>query len=141
MTRGRQLHDALTGQHLTFLKSGHDTDGELLQVEVRLEPGGRVPRHVHIRQDEQVTVLDGTLIAGVGRGEYALRAGDTLDVPRRAVHVVRNGGDVEARFLLDVRPARRMQGAMQAVFAVTGLLGPAVRLARRARRIRSQRQA
>lgn len=135
MTR-RQLHDALTGQHLTFLKTRRDTGGELLQVEVRLEAGGRVPRHVHIRQDERVTVVEGTLVAGVGRGEHTLRVGDTLDVPRRAVHIVRNGGDGEARFLLDVRPARRMQGAMQAVFAVTGALVPVVRLARRARRAR-----
>jgi len=135
-TRSRHLHDALTGQHLTFLQTRRDTDGALLQVEVRLEAGGLVPRHVHVRQDERVTVLDGTLVAGVGRNEHTLHAGDTLDVPRRAVHVVRNGGDVEARFLLDVRPARRMQGAMQAVFAVTGAMAPVVRLARRVRRRR-----
>ena len=134
MTRDRQLHDALTGQHLVFLKTRRDTDGAALQVEVRLDAGGRVPRHVHVRQDERITVLDGTLVATIGWAEHTLHPGATLDVPRRAVHVVRNGGDAEARFLLDVSPARRMQGAMQAVFTVTGALAPAVRLARRIHR-------
>jgi hypothetical protein len=35
------LHDPFTGQHLQFRKTGHQTDGQLLEAEVLLEPGGR----------------------------------------------------------------------------------------------------
>jgi hypothetical protein len=60
VTANAQLHDALTGQHLTFLQSGQG----------------------------------------------------------------------EARFVLEVRPARRMEMAMRALFRVPGLLRPFARLRR-----------
>jgi quercetin dioxygenase-like cupin family protein len=133
-TRG-DLHDDFTGQHLRFVRTGRDTGGALLQVEVSLEPGGWVPRHVHARQDERVTVLDGAIHIQVGRAQHLLRPGDVRDVPRRKLHVVRNADAGESRFLLEVRPARRMQGAMRGLFTVSVLLRPLARL-RRSRALR-----
>lgn len=120
---GEHLHDVRTGQHLTFLETGRDTGGGLLRVRVRLEPGGRVPRHIHARQDERVEVLAGSVAVTFGGKTRTLQAGESLDVPRRKIHVVRNSGDDEARFLLEVRPARRMEMAMRTLFAITGRLG------------------
>jgi quercetin dioxygenase-like cupin family protein len=108
---------------LTFLETGRDTDGTLLRVHVRLEPGGRVPRHVHARQDERVEVLAGSVAVNFGSRTRTLHAGESIDVPRRKIHVVRNVGDDEARFLLEVRPARRMELAMRTLFAITRRLG------------------
>ena len=113
MTAGPHLHDALTGQHLTFLQTAAETGGELLQLEVRLDPGGWVPRHAHVRQDERVEVLEGTLTVGVGRKKSTLTVGESAQVPRRRIHVVRNAGDGPARFLLEVRP-RAPHGASHA---------------------------
>ena len=121
MTEPHHLHDPLTGQHLRFLKTRRDTGGEMLQVEVLLEAGGRVPRHVHARQDERVEVLAGTLTITVAGHVRTLNVGDTADVPRRKVHVVRNANAGETLFLLEVRPARRMQGAMRLLFAASNL--------------------
>lgn len=56
-----------------------------------------------------------------------LRAGDSLDLPRRTMHVVRNAGDHEARFPLEVRPAPRMELAMRTLFAITGWFGSLAR--------------
>ena len=131
MTRPDHLHDAITGQHLTFLQSARQTDGELLQLEVRLDAGGWVPRHAHARQDELVKVLDGRLCVRVGRSERILEVGDSIQVPRRKLHILRNTGDGEARFLLDVRPARRMEGAMRILFCAMRPLSPLARLRRR----------
>jgi quercetin dioxygenase-like cupin family protein len=124
VTAGSELHDSLTGQHLRFLKTAHDTGGELLQVEVRLDPGGWVPRHAHARQDERVEVLAGSVTVGVSGRQKTLGVGETADVPRRKVHVVRNAGNGEARFLLEVRPARRMEQAMRGLFRVMRLMRP-----------------
>lgn len=132
MTQAGHLHDPLTGQHLTFLKSGAETAGELLQMEVRLDHGGWVPLHVHARQDETVEVLAGNLTVRVGGTERTLEVGDTVSVPRRKLHVVRNSGDGEARFLLEVRPARRMETFMRGLFSVMKIFGPLAKL--RARR-------
>ncbi len=128
MTQAEHLHDALTGQHLTFLQSARDTAGELLQLEVRLDPGGWIPRHAHARQDEHVTVLVGTLTVRVGRIERTLEVGDSVHVTRRKLHLVRNAGKGEARFILDVRPARRMEAAMRILFGAMKLLSPLARL-------------
>jgi len=124
------LHDPATGQHLTFLQTAADTGGELLRVHVRLDPGGRVPRHAHVRQDERVEVLAGTVSLAVGRHARSLMPGDTADVPRRRVHVLRNTGDGEARFVLEVRPARRMEGTMRAIFRLSRLARPLTRTKR-----------
>ena len=133
MTTGADLDDVFTGQHLRFLKTADDTGGQLLQVEVRLDPGGWVPRHAHARQDERVEVLEGSVTVGVSGKQRTLGVGETADVPRRRVHVVRNAGESEARFLLEVRPARRMEAAMRGLFSVMSLLRPLARF-RRARR-------
>lgn len=134
MTQAEHLHNALTGEHLTFLKTSAETAGELLQVEVRLDAGGLVPLHVHARQDESVRVLAGVLKVRVGGTERTLQVGDTVAVPRRKLHVVRNAGDTEARFLLEVRPARRMEAFMRGLFGMMRIFAPLAKL--RARRNR-----
>lgn len=122
MTRSREIHNPLTGEHLTFLKSGKETGGELLQAQVRLDPHGKVPIHAHARQDERVEVLDGTVAVRIGGQERTLATGDSAEVPRRKLHVIQNVGAGEARLLLEVRPARRMEGAMRGMFRVVSLL-------------------
>lgn len=121
MTRAREIHNALTGEHLTFLKTGSETGGELLQVEVRLDPRGKVPLHLHARQDERVEVLSGAVAIRVGGQERTLGVGDKTDVPRRRLHVISNVGQGESRLLVEVRPARRMEATMRGLFRVMGL--------------------
>ena len=125
------LHDPLTGQHLRFLKTGNQTGGQLLEVEVVLDPRGRVPRHLHLRQDERVEVVEGALSIQLGGEQRRLTSGESVEVPRRTLHRVRNAHEGRTRFLLQVRPARRMEAAMCAIFEVTGVLG---RLRRRSAR-------
>jgi mannose-6-phosphate isomerase-like protein (cupin superfamily) len=130
VTTGDHLHDVLTGQHVTILQTSRDTDGKLLQLEVRLDPGGWVPLHVHVRQDERVEVLEGSLTVRVAGKEQLLGVGDSADVPRRRMHTVRNAGDRDVRFLMEARPARHLEEAMRAMFGVLGLLRPLARLRR-----------
>ena len=113
------LHDPFTGQHLQF----HKTGGQLLEAEVLLDPSGHVPCHLHLRQDERVEVLEGSLSIQLGGQQHHLRKGEGVQVPRCTRHRVSNTHQGHTRFLLQVRPARRMQSAMRAVFAVAGVLG------------------
>lgn len=133
MTQSAHIHDPLTGQHVTFLKTGEQTNGELLQLEVRLDHRGWVPLHVHARQDEIVKVLDGKLTVRVGGSERTLEVGDSIAVPRRKLHVVRNASEGETRFLLEVLPARRMEAFMRGLFRTMQLFGPVARLRDRRR--------
>jgi hypothetical protein len=73
----------LTGQHLQFRKTGKQTGGRLLEAEVLLDPGGHVPRHLHLRQDERVEVLEGSLSIQLGGKHRGLTKGESVEVPRR----------------------------------------------------------
>jgi len=132
-TPDRNIQDPLTGQHLTFLETAADTEGTSLRAEVRLEPGGFVPRHLHVRQDERLEVLAGA-VRFRSRGEdRVLGPGDTSVITRRHIHRVANAGPGEARFVLEVHPARHIEQTMRSMFAIGRVLRPLARLRKRPR--------
>lgn len=117
------IRDPRTGQQLTFVATAKTTDGELLRAELRLAPGGRVPRHVHLRIDERLELISGEVVFRLGRDTHRLEPGHAVEVPRRSMHVLHNVGAREAVLVLEVRPARRTQGLMRAMFAASRALG------------------
>jgi quercetin dioxygenase-like cupin family protein len=80
---------------------------EVLEVEARLTPGKPPPAHYHPRHDEQFEVLEGTLQGRVGGEEKVLRQGDTLSIPRGAVHQMWNPGAEVTRVSWKSLPAGR----------------------------------
>ena len=124
---GRTIQNPLTGEHLTFLETAAETEGRSLRAEVRIEPGGFVPRHLHLRQDEHLEVLAGS-VRFRSRGEdRVLAAGDTAVTTRRRFHRVANAGAGEAVFVLEVLPARHIEQTMRSMFAIGRLLRPLAR--------------
>ena len=126
----RTIHDPLTGQRLTFLETKTDTDGSSLRAEVRLAPGGFVPRHLHLRQDECLEVLAGSVRFRTQGEDRVLAPGDTAVITRRHLHRVANAGPGEARFVLEVHPARHIEQTMRSMFAIGRVLRPLARLRR-----------
>jgi len=124
----RTIHDPLTGQRLTFLETKTDTDGSSLRAEVRLEPGGFVPRHLHLRQDEHLEVMAGSVRFRTRGEDRVLAPGDTAAITRRHLHRVTNAGPGEARFVLEVQPARHIEQTMRSTFAIGRVLRPLARL-------------
>ena len=132
MTSGdRTIHDPFTGQHLTFTQTAADTRGTSLQAVVRLEPAGFVPRHLHLRQDERIEVLAGTIRLRAGGEPQVLNPGDTATIARRRMHTIANIDTNEARFVLEVQPARRIELTIRSSFAVGRALRPLAKLRRR----------
>src|SRR4051794_30591503 len=83
---------------------------EALDLLVEWTPGSTEPLpHLHPNQDEHFEVLEGELTAVVGDQTRALRAGDTLDVPRGAVHKMWNAGDTLTRATWRVTPALKTE--------------------------------
>jgi quercetin dioxygenase-like cupin family protein len=81
---------------------------EALEVEGTWGPhGSPPPKHFHPGQDERFEVLEGVLTVRVDGDERELRAGDTVEIPRRAVHQMWNAGDVPARATWVTSPAGR----------------------------------
>lgn len=119
-----------TSYHLTAHESvtvtSHTPD--LLEVESVWSGGGSAPPpHFHPAQDERFEVLAGELGALVDGREQRLRVGDTLEVPRGAVHRMWNASDSEARARWQTSPAGRTLDWWRAIDAL-GRDHPAGRL-------------
>ena len=123
----RTIDDPFTGQRLSFLEIAGETDGRSLRAEVRLEPGGFVPRHLHLRQDERIEIVAGSIRYRTRGVDRIMGPGESAAVPRRRFHRVVNAGPGEAIFVLDVRPARHIEQTMRSMFAVGRLLRPLAR--------------
>jgi quercetin dioxygenase-like cupin family protein len=126
----RIIEDPLSGQRLTFVETAADTSGRFVRAEVHLKPGGFVPRHFHLRQDEKVEVLSGSIRFRARGRDRVLNVGDTAAIKRRHMHRVSNAGPGEATFVLEVHPARHIEQTIRSTFAVGRLLSPLGRLRR-----------
>ena len=90
-----------------------------LEVEGRWGPDGSPPpKHFHPSQDERFEVLEGELHARVDGFAHILGPGDTLDIPRGAVHQMWNPGEAEARASWRTAPAMRTASWFRAIDAL-----------------------
>jgi quercetin dioxygenase-like cupin family protein len=129
----RTIEDPLTGQRLTFTETAADTGGRSVRAEVHLEPGGFVPRHLHLRQDEKLEVLSGSIRLRAQGHDRVLEAGDTAVITRRHPHRVANAGPGAAAFVLEVHPSRHIEQTIRSTFAFGRMFCPLARLRRQGR--------
>ena len=95
--------------------SSRDTDGDLAVFEqTGLTPNGGPPLHIHPFQDEWFYVVEGDYIFQVGENKYAMKAGDTIFLPRNIQHAFIQLSD-KGKMLVSYLPA----GKMEAFFEVT----------------------
>ena len=59
---GASIENPATGESMTFLLTGRDTNGELLRIDMRVRPGGFVSgEHIHPRQEERFQIDRGQI--------------------------------------------------------------------------------
>jgi quercetin dioxygenase-like cupin family protein len=116
---GDVITNPASGETLHFIDTAATTGGELLRWEHTLRPGARVPSdHVHPVQEERFEVLSGRVSVRVGRERRELATGQSIILPPGTTHGLRNIGDDEARVLVDVRPALRMEELFERICAL-----------------------
>jgi quercetin dioxygenase-like cupin family protein len=128
---------------LGFKVSGQDTHGALFMMEhVGLTKGGGPPRHLHYEQEEWFYVIEGEVVAEVGKGRFRLKTGDSIFAPRKVPHGFVYVGDKPGRMLIAFTPAGKMEayfrnghGFDSKSFSKYGmeLVGPALMLEEAAR--------
>jgi quercetin dioxygenase-like cupin family protein len=95
--------------------SGPDT----LEVVATYEPASKPPpKHFHPSQYERFEVLEGTLRVVLDDSDRVLEAGDTIEVPRGAVHQMWNPGSAPARVVWRTTPAGRTEEWFRALDAL-----------------------
>jgi quercetin dioxygenase-like cupin family protein len=110
----REIANPAVGVRGMILRTGGETNGELFEAEFIVEPGDWTgPDHIHLRQEERVEILSGTLRLRADGGEELLAPGSNRVLPPRTVHNFRNDGPADARFVLRLRPALRIDAYLR----------------------------
>lgn len=119
MTETKLIVNPLSGEEIVVLRSAADTGGQVLDWELRLAPGGRVPSsHAHPEQQETFTVLEGTMRFRVGWRRFIAVPGQRVLVPPGTVHHFANAGQATARVAVESRPALRMEELLETAAAL-----------------------
>lgn len=116
---GQTIENPVTGERVVFRKTAADTKGELVVIDVYVEPDGFVAgTHVHPSQEEHFEVLSGTVEMKLGRETVLARPGDRVLVSAGTPHMFRNAGDERAHFVCEVRPALGFESLLETMFAL-----------------------
>jgi quercetin dioxygenase-like cupin family protein len=110
---------------INFLLDGDDTDGTLVQFELVVPPGIKVPApHFHVEVDETLYILEGTLTQLIGTETRELQPGDHCFIKRGIIHGFNNLHDKTARALCTLSPASIGPAYFREIAAVINAGGP-----------------
>ena len=112
------LEEVHTGERLELVRRNGVAGEELVLNGVIPPHRAGTPVHAHLREEEEVTVLKGTLSTLLQGQRIEVGPGETLRVPRGAEHRWWNQGDEAVEFRATVRPAVDLDRYLQAVFQV-----------------------
>ena len=91
---------------VTFLLEGKDTNEQLAMFEFTVPVGAKVPiAHSHEHYDETVYGIEGVITFTVNGSPHDIGPGDSLFIPRGAVHGFNNFGHTDTKSLGVVTPA------------------------------------
>jgi quercetin dioxygenase-like cupin family protein len=74
-----------------------------------LTKGGGPPRHLHHEQEEWFYLIEGELVAEVGKDSFRLKAGDSIFAPRQVPHAFLYVAAKPGRMLIAFTPAGKME--------------------------------
>jgi quercetin dioxygenase-like cupin family protein len=109
-SRGDVLEVPPLGGRAVLLDTAADTDGELMRFEFFLAPAKHVVHtHLHPNQTERFSVIEGTMEGEVNGERRVVEAGGETQIPPGTPHEWWNGGEGEARLVVEFRPALRSE--------------------------------
>jgi quercetin dioxygenase-like cupin family protein len=106
----RVIENPVSGERIVIRTTAAETGGELLEWDLFLAAGGRVPSsHSHPEQEETFSVIEGRMRFRLGLRSITAGPGDTVTVPPRTVHHFANVGSGTAHVAVRTRPALDME--------------------------------
>ncbi len=119
VARDHIIENPISREQITIRRTAADTGGSVLEWELLLAPGGRVPSsHAHPGQEEVFTVLEGQMRFRVGARRVIANPGDTVRIPPGTVHHFANAGNRPARVAARTSPALGMQELLETAAAL-----------------------
>ena len=117
----KTIKNPAIGHEITFLQTGSQTNGELLQIEYcvnQTETEPAIPLHIHLHSSERFVVMHGQLGVIYDGERRLLGVGEEIFIPPNIPHTFWNAGDGELRFITDVRPPGDLQTYWETVFGL-----------------------
>jgi mannose-6-phosphate isomerase-like protein (cupin superfamily) len=116
---GVAIENPVTGERLVFHATSAETNGELVQFDALVRPGGFVAAaHLHPKQEEEFRVVRGRLGFRVGRVRFQAGRGRTIIVPAGTPHKFWNVGDDWAHLAVEIRPALQFERLIETMFGL-----------------------
>ena len=116
---GEMIENPVTGERIRFRLTSAETNGELVEIEVTVQPNGFVAAaHVHPYQSERFEILSGAVEFRIGKERIIAGEGDVVTVEPGTPHSFRNLGPAEARFVTEVRPALQFERLIKTMFTL-----------------------
>lgn len=95
-----------SGETITFVKTGKDTDGAFTEVICSIPAGQKgPPAHIHPLQDEIFEVIEGKLELSAKGRKIVLEEGQSFNVTAKTAHSFSNPLDRETKFRATYKPA------------------------------------
>lgn len=105
---GEEIVNRFSGERLIFIRTGAETGGEYTENEIRLQPGGAVPKaHIHLHGDETFSVLSGKLTLVEDGKEIVLGPGASYTIRKGTPHQPFNRGAEPVVARVRIAPAGR----------------------------------
>jgi len=120
------VEDPVLRQRFSFRRTTDEGGGEVLHVELWVDPGGGVTPHLHPAMEERFEVLGGHPSFLAGRRWRTASPGDIVAVPAGIRHAYRNRGAETAHMVCEARRPSSLQEFLEDAAA----LGRAGRLTR-----------
>jgi len=114
----RVIEDPVLRQRYSFTRSTDGDGGEVLHVEMWVDPGGGVTPHIHPAMEERFEVLEGRPELLAGKRWRQAAPGEVVTVPPGVRHAYRNRGDAVARLRCEARPPSTLQAFLEEVAAL-----------------------
>ncbi|HEY0161064.1 MAG TPA: cupin domain-containing protein [Edaphobacter sp.] len=92
------------GEPVEVLVSSEQTHGSFCVVTQVSPPGGGPPPHIHEREDELFTVLEGDYEVFDGKEWHPLRKGESAFKLRGSLHTFRNCGTTDGKIHVVITP-------------------------------------
>jgi quercetin dioxygenase-like cupin family protein len=116
---GDVIENYITGEKIVFRKTASDTNGEYLEIELFVRPGGAVAaEHIHLEQDEFFEVLSGTILLSVKGEKTTGTTGFKHTVKAGTPHIWVNDGEDELHCRLIFTPANQMEQFFEVLFGL-----------------------
>lgn len=117
--QGDIITNPRTGQKMIFIKTGKETNGQLLEIEsFNPKSDMREPIHVHPRQESSAKVISGKLHFLVNGKEQIIGPGEKITIPAGVPHCFWNEDDVKAHSVQQFSPALHIDEFFESYFAL-----------------------